>query len=132
MGTINTDMNSANSYLQDIELPPVNSPDYMLTLIVLITGILLVVAGLYLYKQQQPRPRAIRRLRLLANTTPTPNELAEILRDGLQIQKLTDGQLHEGFLQRLNKARFSAEPCTPKAFKSLKKEALAYLEQNNK
>ncbi|KAG1665693.1 hypothetical protein GQR58_019193 [Nymphon striatum] len=74
------------------------------------------------FKRRNPVFRAVRQLRHLSDENPDPNNLANILRDGLQVQSLSDAQLPDEFLKRLNKACFSSEPCNPEEYAALKSE----------
>lgn len=137
MRTEDNHLNNTGDILHDIELPPAGLTDSMLALIAFTILLLLVLAGFYGHRRQQPLARAKRQLRRLSNTcsisnsstAPDPDQLARILRQGLQVQRLKDSQLPEYFILRLQHARFSSEPCSPKTYSDLNNEALVLLEE---
>lgn len=123
-------MNETNNPLKDIELPPTDFTVYILILLVVLSVILFLLLGSCWFKRRKPLFRATRQLRHLSDENPDPNNLATILRDGLQVQKLVDANLPDEFLKRLNEACFSSQPCSPEEYAALKTEVKALLEKN--
>lgn len=123
-------MNETNNSLQDIELPPTDFTGYVIILVVVLIVALFLLLGSCWFKRRKPINKAIRELQLLSDDNLDPNKLAKILRDGLQVQKLEDAQLPEGFLQRLNEACFSSQPCSTEKYAALKNEVKVLLEKS--
>lgn len=121
-------MNHPNDYLYDLELPNTGFSTmdthsiWLIAIMVLFVLIIAVAIG-YRHQRQQPLAYAKRQLSLLSINEPDPHALAAILRQGLQVQRLKDSTLPKDFLQRLEKARFSAQPCSTELFTHLKEEA---------
>lgn len=130
-------MNHPNDYLYGLELPNTgfNAIDthfiWLIAIMVFFVLSIAVVIG-YRHQRQQPLAYAKRQLRLLSSIEPDPHALAVILCHGLQVQRLKDSSLPKDFLQRLEKARFSAQPCNTELFIHLKEEAQQLLTLHNK
>ncbi len=113
--------------LQDIELPPPGMPSWLVALFILLGCILLLCVFLLWRKRQNPLNRARRLLQALSTSSPDPDEIAKILRQGLQVRRLKQACLPEDFIRRLDQARFSPAACDAKTFKALKTQALQLL-----
>ncbi len=113
--------------LQDIELPPQGLSAWLVALIVLLGFVLLLLVLLVCRKRQYPLNQAKRQLLGLSTTSPDPDEIAKILREGFQVRQLKESGLPEDFIQRLQQARFSNETCNPETLIALKNEAQTLL-----